>query len=142
MNEHQFVCQDCETTWQRVWSKDGGIEKCHTCGSRNVELQGGEVVFDARPRLVGQIIGFPCPHDFPTPAMMDVIRLYYDQAQDKHAETTWPDKGRAHHLTAAARHIRRYNAGETIDPDSGAPTLAHIALRILMALECARREKG
>lgn len=44
-------------------------------------------------------------------------------------------------LARAEGHINKYKRGELIDFDSGEPTLAHAAARVMMAIEILEKEK-
>lgn len=61
----------------------------------------------------------------------------------KYGENAWRDKPVieeprarvADHTAAVERHLKRHQAGELRDKDSGMPALAHVVARALIALQ-------
>jgi hypothetical protein len=63
-----------------------------------------------------------------------IVGLVFRHGADKYPPGNWRNVSSDDHLAAALRHIERHRAGQTRDPESHAPHLAHAAARVLLAL--------
>lgn len=72
----------------------------------------------------------------PFSATEQVLKVLMHGAK-RYGEFDWKlvDDGERRYWNAAMRHLIAYQQGETLDPDSGLPHLAHAACSVLFALE-------
>lgn len=84
------------------------------------KFDGGKV----RPRLL-------------PPFALITIAKVLDHGADKYGEENWRKLENAdkRYLDATLRHVLAYMAGQSTDPDSGLPHLAHAACSLMFMLE-------
>lgn len=62
-------------------------------------------------------------------ALVEKVLVFGD---DKHGVSTWGETPREKWYAALMRHIGRYEAGETFDPETGINHLAHAMSNLIM----------
>lgn len=82
------------------------------------------------------------PGLLPPEALLAVSRVMAHGAEKYEAHNWRKVDDRARYVDALLRHLLAYLAGEDEDPDSGLPTLAHVACNALFLLECSLCELG